>query len=71
MYNPATEEQVAVVSQAEAADIEDAFIAATAAQTKWEAIPPMRKSPLYGKLAGLIMLHGDELARLEAISMGK
>jgi acyl-CoA reductase-like NAD-dependent aldehyde dehydrogenase len=71
LYNPATEDHVADVSQAEAADIEDAFIAATAAQKEWEGIPPMRKSPLYGKLAGLIMLHGDELARLEAISMGK
>jgi aldehyde dehydrogenase (NAD+) len=46
-------------------------MAATAAQKKWEDIPPMMKSPLYGKLAGLIMQNGDELARLEAISMGK
>ncbi|KAF8847669.1 aldehyde dehydrogenase [Acephala macrosclerotiorum] len=71
LYNPTTEEHVADISQAEAADIEDAFIAATAAQKRWENIPAMMKSPLYGKLAGLIMQNGDELARLEAISMGK
>ena len=71
LYNPTTEEHVADVSAAEAADIEDAFIAATAAQKKWENIPAMMKAPIYGKLAGLIMQNGDELARLEAISMGK
>ena len=35
LYSPATVEHVANVSQAEAADIEDVFITATAAQERW------------------------------------
>jgi hypothetical protein len=35
LYSPATVEHVADVSQAEAADIGDVFITATAAQERW------------------------------------
>lgn len=71
MYNPTTEEHVADVSQADAEEIEYAYNVAAVAQKKWENTPPMMKAQFYGKLAGLIMQHGDELAHLQAISMGK
>lgn len=71
VYNPATEEFVAEVSEAEEADIDAAYAAAAIAQKKWAAMPAMTKAPLYGKLAGMIMQTGDELARLESIAMGK
>ena len=71
MYNPTTEKFVTDVSEAEDADIEAAYAAAAIAQKKWETMPPIAKAPIYAKLAGLIMQNGDELARLEAIAMGK
>ena len=45
--NPATEEPLAEIAQATAADIERAVAAARAAQPRWAALPPLELSLIH------------------------
>ncbi|GAB1315356.1 Aldehyde dehydrogenase domain-containing protein [Madurella fahalii] len=70
LYNPATREISAHVPEASADDTNAAVAAAKAAFPAWSAMGGANRSGYLKKLAALIRENRDELARLEAISMG-
>jgi acyl-CoA reductase-like NAD-dependent aldehyde dehydrogenase len=51
--------------------VDRAVAAAKAAQPAWAALTVEERSKCFKKLAALVREHNDELARLEALSMGK
>ncbi len=71
--NPATEETLAQVAEADASDIDAAVRAARAAfQSKaWHTMAARDRAKLLWKTGDLIMQHADELARLESLNNGK
>lgn len=69
--SPQTHEVVAKVSEASEEDVDCAVAAAKAAQPAWAALTVEARSSCFKKLAALVREHNDELARLEAVSMGK
>ncbi|KAK3381044.1 aldehyde dehydrogenase domain-containing protein [Podospora didyma] len=70
VYNPATRELSASVPEASADDTNAAIAAAKAAFPAWSAADPTKRAACLKKLATLMRENNDELARLEAISMG-
>lgn len=71
LYNPATREKVADVPEATADDVNAAVAAAKAAQPAWAKSSPDERAKCFKKFAALLREHSDELAHLEAISMGR
>ncbi|KAE8451079.1 hypothetical protein EG329_004751 [Mollisiaceae sp. DMI_Dod_QoI] len=71
LYSPKTLEVVAKVHEASEHDADRAVSAAKAAQPAWAALSVEQRSVYFKKLAQLIRDHHDELAHLEALSMGK
>ncbi|TPX15915.1 uncharacterized protein E0L32_000249 [Thyridium curvatum] len=74
LYNPATREKVAdvpAVPEATEADTNAAVAAAKAAFPAWSALDPAKRGTYLKKLADLLRQHHDELAHLEASSMGR
>ncbi|KAF2841220.1 aldehyde dehydrogenase [Patellaria atrata CBS 101060] len=71
LYSPRTREQVAEVAEATVEDVDAAVAAAKKAQPAWEALSPFVRGAYMKKLAALIRENHDELAALEAKSMGK
>ena len=69
--NPATEEPLAEIAQATAADIERAVAAARAAQPKWAALPPLERGKYVFRIARLIQERSRELAIVETLDGGK
>ena len=71
--NPATGLLIADVSAGDAADIDDAVAAARAAfdSGAWSRADPAERKAVLLRLAGLITEHGDELALLDSLDMGK
>ncbi len=71
--NPATEEVLAEVAEADAADIDAAVKAARAAfnAKTWRGMAARERSRLLWKLGDLIMEHADELALTETLDNGK
>ena len=71
--NPATEEVIAEVAEARAADIDRAVAAARAAfrDGRWRRMNPHKRSRLLWKLADLVDAHADELGLLETRDNGK
>ena len=70
--DPATEEPIAAVARADAADVDRAARAADAAMRgAWRQVAPMERGRLLFKLADLIAANRDELARLETLDVGK
>jgi acyl-CoA reductase-like NAD-dependent aldehyde dehydrogenase len=71
--NPATEEVLAEVAEADAADIDTAVQAARKAfdHKSWRAMPARERSRLLWKLGDLIMANADELAMIETMDNGK
>lgn len=59
------------VSEATTADVDAAVAAASAAFPAWSALSPTERGAPMARLADLIAAANDELARLEATSMGK
>ena len=59
------------VSEATAQDVNTAVSAARAAQPAWEALSPQQKGAPLAKLAQLIKSNTKELARLDALSLGR
>ena len=58
------------VPEATEGDVDAAVAAAKAAFPAWSAMDPAQRGARLKKLAALIREHNDELARLEAVSMG-
>ena len=70
--DPATEEPIAEVARATAADIDKAVKAANAAMNgPWSRLSPTERGALMFKLADAIAGQRDELARLETLDVGK
>jgi aldehyde dehydrogenase (NAD+) len=71
--NPATEEIIASVAEADAPDIEAAVKAARAAfnHKSWRNMAARDRAKLLWKVGDLIMKNHEELARLESIDNGK
>jgi len=71
IYNPATLKLVAKVHEASEEDTDRAVAAAKAAFPAWSALSPDARGAYFKKLAALIRENNDELAALEAASMGR
>ncbi|KAL1966684.1 hypothetical protein VTN77DRAFT_3881 [Rasamsonia byssochlamydoides] len=71
LYNPATREKIVDVPEASEEDTNAAVAAAKAAFPSWSALSPTQRGKYLKKLANLIRESHDELAYLEAISMGR
>jgi acyl-CoA reductase-like NAD-dependent aldehyde dehydrogenase len=71
--NPATEEVIASVAEADAPDIDDAAQAARAAfnHKSWRNMAARDRAKLLWKVGDLIMKNHEDLARLETIDNGK
>ncbi|CAN5456959.1 aldehyde dehydrogenase family protein [soil metagenome] len=70
--NPATEEPLAEVSEAAAADVDDAVAAARAAQEgSWSRVTPAERAKYLFRIARAVAERGRELAVLETLDNGK
>ncbi len=70
--NPATGEAIAEVGEGTLADVDRAVAAAQRAYDEvWSETPPKERSALLLKLADAMEADADELARLEALDVGK
>jgi len=71
--NPATEEILAEVAEADAADVDKAVVAARRAfeDGEWARMRARDRGRLLYRLADLLDKHRDELARLESLDNGK
>ncbi|UXY24453.1 aldehyde dehydrogenase family protein [Streptomyces cynarae] len=70
VLNPATEEVVATVPAATAADVDTAVVRAARAQSRWAALPPGDRARLLRRFAGAVDEHREELAELEVREAG-
>ncbi len=70
VLNPATEEVVATVPAASAADVDAAVVRAARAQTAWAALGPGDRARLLRRFAAVVDEHVEELARLEVREAG-
>jgi 1-pyrroline dehydrogenase len=71
ILNPATEEEIARAPLSGESDIDAAVQAADAAAQGWAETPPGERALALLKIAEAIEEHGDELARLESLNVGK
>jgi len=70
VLNPATEEVVATVPAATAADVDAAVARATKAQAGWAALAPADRARLLRRFADVVDQHVEELAGLEVREAG-
>ncbi|MEV6484702.1 aldehyde dehydrogenase family protein [Streptomyces sp. NPDC051576] len=70
VLNPATEEVLATVPAADAADVDAAVVRAARAQAKWAALPPADRAWLLRRFATAVDEHLEELAQLEVREAG-
>ncbi len=70
VLDPATEEVVATVPAATAADVDAAVVRAAQAQSRWAALPPGDRARLLRRFAVTVDEHLEELARLEVREAG-
>ncbi|MET7570532.1 aldehyde dehydrogenase family protein [Streptomyces sp. NPDC005492] len=70
VLNPATEEVLATVPAATAADVDAAVVRAARAQAKWAALPPADRARLLRRFATAVDGHLEELAQLEVREAG-
>ncbi|KAJ5923160.1 hypothetical protein N7454_008405 [Penicillium verhagenii] len=71
LVSPTTNQKFAEVSEASEADTNAAVAAAKAAFPAWSSLSPSERGVYFKKLAKLILESHDELAELEALSMGR
>ncbi|KAF3005779.1 hypothetical protein E8E13_007352 [Curvularia kusanoi] len=71
LFSPHTGDLVAKVAEATIDDVNNAVEAAQAAFPAWSALSPQQRGAPLKKLAEMHIAEKDELARLDAISMGK
>uniref|UniRef100_UPI001C2F416D aldehyde dehydrogenase family protein n=1 Tax=Streptomyces sp. GbtcB6 TaxID=2824751 RepID=UPI001C2F416D len=71
--NPATEEPLATVARARAADVDRAVTAAREAfdEGPWRRMAPAARGRIIHRIGDLILEHADELARLDTLDNGK
>jgi acyl-CoA reductase-like NAD-dependent aldehyde dehydrogenase len=70
VINPATEEVIATVEQADAEQTDAAIARAAAAFQDWRAVAPGDRARLMRRFAELVGDHNEELARLEVRNSG-
>lgn len=72
-FNPATEEKLASIQEADINDVDKAVKAARKAfdEGPWRRMAPAQRSALMHRLADLIEKNVDELATLETLDNGK
>ncbi|MFF7644573.1 aldehyde dehydrogenase family protein [Streptomyces canus] len=70
VLNPATEEVVATVPAATAADVDAAVARASKAQERWASVAPADRARLLRRFADVVDQHVEELARLEVREAG-
>ena len=71
VIDPATECEVAQVHEADVQDVDRAVAAAERALPAWREMGGFERATLFYRLADLLDEHNDQLARLEAVSMGR
>ncbi|KAJ5971316.1 Aldehyde dehydrogenase N-terminal [Penicillium vulpinum] len=71
LISPTTNEKFAEVHEASEDDTNAAVAAAKAAFPAWSALSPPQRGAYFKKLAALILESHEELAQLEAMSMGR
>ena len=71
VWNPATEEHITDVRSFTANDVSDAIGAAVTAQRKWMKLPMAQRQQFLNDIADTVLVHRDELARLESADVGK
>ncbi len=71
VMEPATEETLAEVPEAEVENADDAIARAKAAFPAWRALPPGERADLLRQVAAAIEDNVEDLARLEARNVGK
>ena len=71
VLNPSDESIINYVSEAEAADVNDAMEAAARAQKSWETMPILKKSQYFKKLIALTLENRERLAKLLTTEQGK
>jgi acyl-CoA reductase-like NAD-dependent aldehyde dehydrogenase len=71
VVNPATEDPIAELPQAGAAEVDEAVARAAAAFPAWRDVSPADRARLLRRLAGLVEEHHEELALLETRNVGK
>lgn len=69
--NPATEEELAAVPLATAADLDDALTAAAAGFTRWRATSAWERSEVLRRMAAFIRVHSDRFALVTTLEQGK
>jgi aldehyde dehydrogenase (NAD+) len=69
--NPASEEVLAEIAQAESPDVDAAVAAATEAFKSWRLVPAPLRGELLFKIADILKQRKEELARLLTQDMGK
>ncbi|NUT09656.1 MAG: aldehyde dehydrogenase family protein, partial [Nonomuraea sp.] len=70
IVNPATEEVIADVELADAAEVDRAVERAAKAYPAWREVSPGDRARLLRRFADLVDAHADELARLELANAG-
>ncbi|MDR8410662.1 aldehyde dehydrogenase family protein [Nonomuraea sp. 3-1Str] len=70
IINPATEDVVAEVELADAAEVDRAVERARRAYASWREVAPGDRARLLRRFADLVDRHGEELARLETANAG-
>jgi len=71
VINPATEDGIAEVPQADYTDVDNAVTAAKSAFTNWSQLSPAERSTLIYKLADALEAKTDRLTEIESLSAGK
>ena len=71
--SPVDGRKLAEVARCDGADVDAAVVAARAAfeDRRWAGLPPAQRKRTMIKFADLVVAHGDELALLETLDMGK
>ena len=68
--NPATGESLGRVAEADAADVDAAVAAASAAFAEWRHVPPLERGVLLRRIATVVRDHAEELALIDAVNCG-
>lgn len=71
VINPASEDAIAEVPQADYADVDKAVQAAASAFTTWSKTTPVERSTLLYKLADALEAKAAELSQIESLNAGK
>ncbi|WP_027670402.1 NAD-dependent succinate-semialdehyde dehydrogenase [Rheinheimera baltica] len=71
VVNPSNQQLLAMVASADAADAEQAVLAAEQAFAAWSALPAGKRADILQHWQQLILQHQDDLARLLTLEQGK